>query len=201
MTENRPVSEPGPVTDNGDVRPPRGEDVAAAPDSATPGASGQGPAKQRALVVTASTRAAAGVYQDRSGPIIAETLARWGFLVAPIEVVPDGDTVGDALRTGVGEGFDLILTTGGTGLNPHDVTPQQTEPLLDVQVPQLMAQLARAGVDKGVPTAVLSRGLAGVAAGTLVINLPGSRGGVRDALDVLEGVLPHALSQIAGGDH
>lgn len=157
--------------------------------------------RPRALVVTASTRAAAGVYEDRSGPILVETLGRWGFEVPPTRVVPDGDAVGEALRAGVADGFELILTTGGTGLNPGDVTPQQTEPLLDVQIPQLMAQLARAGVDKGVPTAVLSRGLAGVAGRTLVVNLPGSTGGVKDALEVLEGVVFHALSQIAGGDH
>lgn len=158
-------------------------------------------AAPRALVVTASTRAANGVYEDRSGPILVDALTEWGFEVAPATVVPDGDAVGAALREGIAAGVELILTTGGTGLNPGDVTPQQTEPLLDVQIPQLMAQLARVGADKGVPTAVLSRGLAGVAGRSLVVNLPGSTGGVRDALEVLHGVVFHALSQIAGGDH
>ncbi|WP_432558512.1 MogA/MoaB family molybdenum cofactor biosynthesis protein [Granulicoccus sp. GXG6511] len=154
----------------------------------------------RACVITASTRAAAGEYADRSGPLLADGLQGLGIEVAPVIVVADGDPVGAALRAAVGA-YDIVLTTGGTGLSPTDSTPEQTRPLLDREIPQLAAEIARAGVAKGVATAVLSRGLAGVANRTLVINLPGSRGGVRDAMEVLAPVLVHAVEQIRGGDH
>lgn len=153
-----------------------------------------------ACVITASTRAAAGAYADRSGPTLADALRELGFEVAPVVVVPDGDPVGEALRATIGA-YDVVLTTGGTGLAPSDVTPEQTRPLLDREIPQLATAIAQAGVAKGVPTAVLSRGLAGVAGQTLVVNLPGSRGGVTDALEILGPVLQHAVDQIRGGDH
>lgn len=154
----------------------------------------------QACVITASTRAAAGEYADRSGPLLAGALAALGFDVAPVQVVADGEPVGAALRAAVGV-FDIVLTTGGTGLSPTDATPEQTRPLLDREIPQLAAEIARAGVAKGVPTAVLSRGLAGISGTTLVLNLPGSSGGVRDAMEVLRPVLVHAVEQIRGGDH
>ncbi|OYN94980.1 MogA/MoaB family molybdenum cofactor biosynthesis protein [Enemella evansiae] len=154
----------------------------------------------RACVVVASTRAATGVYPDKSGPILSESLSGLGFQVSEVVVVPDGDAVGEALRAAIGE-HDVVLTSGGTGITPTDVTPQQTAPLLDYEVPQIPAAIARFGVDKGIPTALLSRGLAGVAGRTLVINLPGSSGGVRDAMEVLAPILPHAVSQLRGGDH
>jgi len=154
----------------------------------------------RACVITASTRAAAGEYADRSGPLLAAELADLGFEVAPVMVVADGDPVGAALREAIGA-YDIVLTTGGTGLSPTDSTPEQTRPLLDREIPQLSAEMARVGVAKGVPTALLSRGLAGVVGTTLVVNLPGSRGGVRDAMEVLRPVLAHAVDQIRGGDH
>lgn len=154
----------------------------------------------RACVIVASTRAANGVYPDKSGPILTESLAGLGFQVSEVVVVPDGDAVGAALRTAVAE-HDVVLTSGGTGITPTDVTPQQTAPLLDYEIPQIPAAIARFGVDKGIPTALLSRGLAGVAGGCLVVNLPGSSGGVRDAMEVLAPILPHAVSQLRGGDH
>lgn len=154
-----------------------------------------------ALVITVSTRAAAGVYADRSGPIIVEELARLGFEVGEPLVVPDGDAVGDALRTAVATGHAVVVTTGGTGLNPHDRTPEQTRRVLEREIPPLAAAVARYGVDHGVPTAVLSRGLAGVAGTTLIINLPGSTGGARDGMAVLAPVLRHAVRQVRGGDH
>lgn len=154
-----------------------------------------------AVVVTASTRAAAGVYEDRSGPVIVERLRAWGFEVGDPVVVPDGDELGRALRVALAGEPALVLTSGGTGLTPSDVTPEQTAPLLDRVVPGVAEAIRAAGVAKGVPTAMLSRGLVGVAGRTFVANLPGSRGGVVDALDVLEPVLGHALDQVPGSDH
>lgn len=153
-----------------------------------------------AWVITCSNRAAAGTYDDRSGPILEKGLQAWGFSVTR-RVVPDGPPVGAALRDALGAGARVILTTGGTGLNPTDRTPQETTPLLDYKVPGIAEALRAQGVTAGIPTAMLSRGVAGVAGRTLIINLPGSSGGVRDALVVLESVLPHAVSQLDGGDH
>ena len=154
-----------------------------------------------ALVITVSTRAAAGVYADKSGPLVAAALRDLGFRVADPVVVPDGDEVGGALRQAVAGGYAIVITTGGTGLHPHDQTPEQTRSVVEREVPQLAAQIARYGVDRGVPTAVLSRGIAGVAQGTLIINLPGSSGGARDGMAVLGPLLRHAVSQLHGGDH
>lgn len=156
---------------------------------------------RRAVVVTCSTRAAAGVYEDRTGPLIVTRLREWGLDTPDPVVVPDGAPVGDAIRAAVDEGADLVVTTGGTGLSPTDATPEQTRPLLDREVPGLAELIRAAGIAKGVPTAALSRGLAGLAGRTLVVNLPGSLGGVKDGLGVLADVVPHALDQVRGGDH
>ena len=158
-------------------------------------------AGRTAVVVTASTRAATGVYPDRGGALIVETLRGWGVAVPDATVVPDGPTVAEALAAALATGPDLLLTTGGTGLTPTDGTPEATRPLLDREVPGLAEAIRARGIAAGVPTAALSRGLAGLAGRTLVVNLPGSTGGVRDALAVLAEVLPHALSQVEGGDH
>ncbi|MCW2809963.1 MAG: moaB [Friedmanniella sp.] len=155
----------------------------------------------RARVVTVSTRASSGVYADTSGPVIAAGLTELGFEVGPPVVVPDGAAVGEALRAAVADGVAVVITTGGTGLTPHDHTPEETRPVLDRELPALAAAVARYGADHGVPTALLSRGLAGVAGQTLIVNLPGSRGGARDGMTVLAPVLQHAVSQLRGGDH
>lgn len=155
----------------------------------------------RADVVVASNRAAAGVYADETGPLIVEFLQGLGFVVAPPVVVADGDPVGAAIRAAAEGGARLVVTTGGTGLTPTDQTPEQTRGVIDREVPGIAESIRAAGVAKGVPTAALSRGLAGVAGSCLVVNLPGSRGGVKDGLGVLEPILVHAVEQVVGSDH
>ncbi len=155
---------------------------------------------RRAVVVVASNRAAAGVYADRTGPVIVDWLCERGYQTPDPVVVPDGSPVRDAVAAAVTAAVDVVLTTGGTGISPTDRTPEATEPLLDRRLPGLADAIRSAGLPK-VPTAVLSRGLAGVAGRTLVVNLPGSTGGVRDGLAVLDQVLDHAIEQLHGADH
>jgi molybdenum cofactor synthesis domain-containing protein len=132
--------------------------------------------------------------------MITEWLARHGFSSVRPALVADGEPVGKALRKAVTDGVDVVITSGGTGISPTDDTPAQTKAVLDYEIPGLADEIRRSGLPK-VPTSVLSRGLCGVAGRTLVVNLPGSPGGVRDGLGVLAGVLDHALDQIAGKDH
>jgi molybdenum cofactor synthesis domain-containing protein len=155
---------------------------------------------RRAVVVVASNRAAAGVYVDRTGPVIVDWLCERGYQTPDPVVVPDGSPVRDAVALAVADAVDVVLTTGGTGISPTDRTPEATEPLLDRRLPGLADAIRSAGLPR-VPTAVLSRGLAGVAGRTLVVNLPGSTGGVRDGLAVLDHVLDHAIEQLHGADH
>ncbi|WP_440711130.1 MogA/MoaB family molybdenum cofactor biosynthesis protein [Herbiconiux sp. YIM B11900] len=158
-----------------------------------------GPAVRTARVVVASNRASAGVYDDTTGPLIRDWLQDRGWSVE-VEVVPDGEPVGEALRRAVADRAQLAVTTGGTGVSPTDRTPEHTRAVLDFEIPGVAEEIRRAGTAH-TPTALLSRGLAGVAGGTLVVNLPGSTGGVRDGLAVLGSVLDHLVDQIHGGDH
>jgi molybdenum cofactor synthesis domain-containing protein len=155
----------------------------------------------RALAVTVSNRAAAGVYADKSGPVLAELLREAGCVVDGPVVVPDGAAVQAALQDAISAGYDVVVTTGGTGLTPGDQTPEMTRMLLDREIPGIPEAIRAAGVAAGAPTAVLSRGVAGVASSTLIVNLPGSTGGVRDGMAVLGELLAHAVDQVRGGDH
>jgi molybdenum cofactor synthesis domain-containing protein len=154
-----------------------------------------------AVVITCSTRAATGIYPDRSGPIIVDALRTWGLVVGDAVVVADGPAVEESLRVAISGGARLVVTTGGTGMTPTDRTPEATERVIDWLVPGIPEAMRAVGLQSGVPAAMLSRGIAGVAGQTLVVNLPGSMGGVTSGLAVLKPVVKHALGQIQGGDH
>ena len=164
--------------------------------------SGRLPDDARAVVVTASNRASAGVYADRSGQVLAEGLRALGFTVEGPHVRPDDAAELEmVLLEAIGSGADVVVTTGGTGLSPTDVTPEATRRVLDREAPGIAEAIRAHGVAKGVPTAALSRGVAGIRGDALVVNLPGSRGGVKDGLAVVVPLLRHAVEQIVGSDH
>ena len=153
-----------------------------------------------ATILVVSTRAAAGVYADETGPIIRDWLLARGFEAPEPIVAPDAE-IADALHTALAPAPDLLLTTGGTGLSPDDRTPEATAAVLDREISGLMEELRRRGL-AATPMALLTRGVAGVAGRTVVMNLPGSRGGVRDGLAVLDPILDHLLAQVGGtGGH
>ena len=154
-----------------------------------------------AAIITASNRASLGIYQDQSGEILAQGLEKLGFKVVSKVIVPD--TVGliaSEIARAIDSKIDLIVTTGGTGISPTDVTPEATAPLIHKHIPGIHEALRALSREK-VPTADLSRGLAGTTDQSLIINLPGSPGGVRDGLVIIARLAPHAISQLAGGDH
>ncbi len=139
-------------------------------------------------MVVASNRASTGVYEDTTGPLIVEALQEWGFEVGDPVVVGDGAPVTEAIRAALADGADVVLTTGGTGINPTDGTPEATRRCSIASCPGIAEAIRAYGVANGVPTAMLSRGLAGVSGTAVIVNLPGSRGGVKDGLAVLADV-------------
>jgi cyclic pyranopterin phosphate synthase len=160
---------------------------------------GRLPAGARARAVAVSDRAFAGAYADRGGPLLAGLLADLGFAVDDVVLIPDDvDAIVGALRTAGADGIDLVVTTGGTGFSPRDVTPEATRSVLEREAAGLVETL-RAADRNRVPTSVLSRGVAGTVGGTIVVNLPGSTGGIRDGMRVLGPVIGHAVAQVRGG--
>lgn len=154
-----------------------------------------------AWVIVASTRAARGIRPDATGPVLYEFLHDLGYSVFEPVVVPDGKAVGDALARAIASDARVVLTTGGTGITPTDQTPEFTRRLLDRELPGIAEAIRATGIARGLPGAMLSRGVAGIAGRTLVINLPGSFGAVNDSVTLLRPLLPHAIDQLEGRDH
>lgn len=160
----------------------------------------------RAAVITCSDRAAAEVYADRSGPVLQEALTELGFETAAVAVVPDdAGRITHEIRQAVISGARVVVTTGGTGVGPRDVTVEATLSLIDYQLPGLMEEVRRRGATI-TPYALISRGIVGIVAlpgrpRAVVINAPGSPGGARDTIAVISPLLEHIVDQLDGGEH
>ena len=156
---------------------------------------------RRATVITVSDRSAAGLRDDSSGPIGVGLVRDDGWECADAVVIPDGaDAVEAALRAAIAGGAALIVTTGGTGVSPRDQTPEGTARVIERELPGIAEELRRRGaVEK--PAAMLTRGLAGVAGRTLIVNLPGKPAAVTSGIPVVLSVAAHVIDQLAGGDH
>lgn len=159
------------------------------------------PAGARAAVITVSDRSHGGLRHDSSGPLLARLLGDLGFAVDGVVVVPDEvGAVQAAVRAAVDAGADVVVTTGGTGFAPRDVTPEAVRPLLEREAPGIVEALRQHRRDE-VPTTILSRAVAGTVGASFVLTLPGSTGGVRDGVTVLTPVIGHLVAQLRGGDH
>jgi len=179
---------------------PRVEERPAPPDARRASPRLRNPtARGTAVVIVSSTGAAAGTREDRTGPVIVAWLQEQGYAVDSPVVVADADIEG-ALGGAVAGAPALVITTGGTGIHPQDRTPEATRTVLDRELPGVAEAIRAAGLAV-TPTAALSRALAGIAGSTIVVNLPGSPGGVKDGLAVLGDLLPHLHDQIGGGGH
>jgi len=153
---------------------------------------------KRAHVITVSDGVSAGTREDVSGPALLELLKRAGFHVSGPEVVPDTEErISEAIVAAVVDRADLVITTGGTGLGPRDVTPQATSMTIDYEVPGLGELMRRAG-ESSTPMAALSRGVAGVRGHALILNVPGSVGGATESLEAVIPVLGHAIQLLHG---
>ncbi|ROP74629.1 molybdenum cofactor biosynthesis protein B [Curtobacterium sp. PhB115] len=160
------------------------------------------PTRGRAAVVVVSTQAAADPSLDRTGPTIAGWLRERAFTVAEPVIVPDGGAITETVTAELLAGARFVVTTGGTGVTPTDRTPEAVAPLIDLELPGITEEIRRRGLAGAGPTALLTRGVAGIAAsGALVVTLPGSRGGVADGLAVLDGLFEHVLAQVHGDGH
>ena len=157
--------------------------------------------KYRAALITASARASRGEYADESGTVLAAGIAELGFEIFSQVILPDDkNLLSTEISRLLNEKVDLIVTTGGTGVSPTDITPEATIAHIEKPLPGVSEAIRAYGREK-TPHADLSRGLAGVSGKTFIINLPGSPNGVRDGLAIIAKVVPHILSQLAGEDH
>jgi molybdenum cofactor synthesis domain-containing protein len=155
----------------------------------------------RAAVVVVSTQASSDPTLDTTGPVIAAWLRDRGFELDDVAIVADGGPIAETVEAAILGGTRVVITTGGTGVTPTDRTPEAVAPLLALEIPGIVEEIRRRGADVG-PRSLLTRGVDGIAAGgTFVVTLPGSRGGVADGLDVLDGLLDHVLAQVHGEGH